>query len=151
MDTLAKTNAPKVKAPFPVPAHLSPNLARVHAYWRSLLRGAATMPFADDIRLTDLPDLSEGMVLIEVFDQPERFRFAVVGAAFSSELAGRFLDDTDLDAPFEFLRAQATATVEAAAPTWFRREGERAAQARLILPAWGEGRVSLLVVAVDPV
>lgn len=146
MDTLAKTAPPKIKAPFPVSARLSPDLARVQAYWSGLLRGAATMPFWDDARLTDLPDLADRLFLIDVFDRPERFRFAELGKSFAkAELAGKFLDETDLDAPFEFLRAQAAATVEARAPTLFRREPDGPAAARLVLPMWGDGRISMLL------
>lgn len=141
--------ASKTKHPFALPARLSPELTRVEAYWRGLLRGAAEMPFWDDAKLTDLPDLKDRLFLIDVFAKPERFRFGTLGSAVDAgQLGGRFLDETDLEAPFAFLRSQAAATVECAAPTWFRDEGPRR-NARLLLPMWGEGRISMLLGAID--
>lgn len=139
-----------MKHPFALPARLSADLTRVEAYWRGLLRGAAEMPFWDDARLSDLPDLGPRLVLIDVFDRPERFRFATVGAELGgAELEGRFLDDTDLERPLEFLRAQCSATIEAAAPTYFRLEGAGGSYGRLLLPMWGDGRASMILGAVD--
>lgn len=143
--------ATATKHPFSVPARLSPDLARVRAYWEGLLRGAATMPFWDDAKLSDLPDLTDRLFLLNVFDRPERFRFDMVGRTLADDgLSGVFLDEADLDHPFEYLRAQATATVECAAPTLFRHQAERQAYARLLLPMWGDGRLSMLLGAVDP-
>jgi hypothetical protein len=141
-----------MKHPFEVPARLSPDLARVEACWRGLLRGGADMPFWDDFRLSDLPDLTERLLLVDVFERPERFRFATAGSAVGgAELEGRFLDETDLGRPLEFLRAQCSATVECARPTCFRgeAEGEAGAYRRLLLPMWGDGRTSMLLGAVD--
>lgn len=141
-----------MKPPFAVPARLSPDLARVLAYWRGLLRGGADMPFWDDARLTDLPDLADRLFLVDAFDRPERFRYDMVGAGLGAELAGRFLDETTPARPFDFLRSQCSATVEGAAPTWFQAEGEgkdAKGYARLILPMWGDGRISMLLGAVD--
>jgi len=142
-----------MKHPFATPAHLSPDLTRVQAYWRGLLRGEAKIPFWDDATLSDLPDLTDRLFLIDVFQDPERFRFAQVGAAIGGqELGGRFLDETDLAWPFAFLRSQSSATIEAAAPTCFRREDpapQGRSYSRLLLPMWGDGHVSMLLGAVD--
>jgi len=143
-----------MKHPFAVPAHLSPDLTRVKAYWRGLLRGEAKMPFWDDAKLTDLPDLSDRLFLIDAFQDPERFRFAEVGAGIGGqEMEGRFLDETDLARPFEFLRAQCSVTLECAGPTFVSTEaaGDREAYSRLLLPMWGDGRISMIlgVVAFD--
>lgn len=145
------TTAPaKSKHPYALPARLSPELARVHAYWRGLLRGAAEMPFWDDAKLTDLPDLADRLFLIDVFSPPERYRFATLGEALTGDdLAGRFLDEHPLASPFAFLRSQAAATVESAQPTYFKDEGELGGYGRLLLPMWGEGRLSMLLGAVD--
>ncbi|TAJ73921.1 MAG: hypothetical protein EPO51_03545 [Phenylobacterium sp.] len=140
-----------MKHPFAVPAHLSPDLARVQAYWRGLLRGAATMPFWDDAKLSDLPDLTERLFLIDAFQDPERFRLAQVGAGIGGqELEGLFLDEADLAWPFAFLGAQCSVTLECAGPTCFRGDdaGDRKAYARLLLPMWGDGRISMLLGAV---
>lgn len=142
--------AMKTKHPYAVPARLSPDLARVQAYWEGLLRGAATMPFWDDVKPSDLPDLVGHLFLIDVMGPPERFRLAQVGEALASEgLAGKFLDEFDQHRPFEFLRSQCVATVECAAPTYFRDAAAALPYARLLLPLWGEGRISMLLGAVD--
>jgi hypothetical protein len=143
-----------MKHPFAVPTHLSPDLERVRAYWRGLLRGGAETPFWDDAKLSDLPDLTDRLLLIDVFQKPERFRLGSVGKDLGGEaLAGCFLDETALGPPLEFLRAQSSATVECAAPTWFRFEGEDSGPAstysRLLLPMWGDGRISMILAAVD--
>lgn len=142
-----------MKHPFATPAHLSPDLTRVQAYWRGLLRGEAKIPFWDDAKLTDLPDLSDRLFLIDAFQGPERFRFADVGAAIGGEeLGGCFLDETDLPWPFEFLRSQSSATIEAGAPTCFRFDDpspQGRSYSRLLLPMWGDGHISMMVGAVD--
>jgi hypothetical protein len=140
--------------PYAVPNRLSPDLVRVQAYWRGLLRGNAEVPFWDDAKLSDLPDLTDCMVLIDVFDRPQRFRFNLVGKALDNgDLAGRFLDEVAPDGPFEFLGSQCGATVEGAHPTCFRRERGAPAgsspYARLLLPMWGDGRISMLMGVVD--
>jgi hypothetical protein len=135
-----------MKHPFAAPTRLPPALARVRAYWKSLLRGSAEMPFWDDAKLTDMPDLADHLFLLDVFDKPERFRFALESSALSAQpLAGEFIDDLQLSPPLDFLRAQASATVEAAAPTFHRGPGG----ARLLLPMWGDGRIGMLLGAVE--
>lgn len=136
--------------PFALPARLSADVARVEAYWRGLLRGAAKMPFWDDARLTDLPDLTPRLFLIDVFQGPERFRFATVGAEIGgTEQEGRFLDETDPGRPLDLLRAQCSATVESAASTYMRMDDGERAYGRLVLPMWGDGRISMLLGVVD--
>lgn len=140
----------KTKHPYAVPPRLSPDLTRVQAYWEGLLRGGATMPFWDDVNLSDLPDLLGRLFLVDVFGLPERFRLGQVGEALTSEeVAGKFLDEAELHRPFEFLNSQCAATVECAAPTYFRSDGAALPYARLLLPLWGEGRISMLLGAVD--
>ena len=148
MSQIGGRDAAKSAHPFPVPRRLAADLARVEAYWRGLLRGGADMPFADDLSPADLGNLAPRLFVIDVFDSPERFRFAIVGEALTGGLGGLFLDETALSGPFEFLRAQASATTEAAAPTFFHHEAERAAYGRLLLPLWGEGRIATLLGAV---
>ena len=135
--------------PFPLPRRLDPDLARVHHYWRSLLRGGAEMPFADDLRLEALPDLEPRFVLMDVFAKPQRFRFGYVGVELAAtqpeEVAGTFCDEIELRAPLDFLQSQCSATVEAAAATFLGT-----GYARLLLPLWGDGRISLLLGAVLP-
>jgi hypothetical protein len=145
-----------MKIPFALPSHLPADLTRVHAYWAGLLRGSATMPFWDDATLSDLPDLADRLLLVDVFDRPERFRFNTVGKRLTDKaVEGEFLDEVSLYGPLAFLRSQCSATVEAAAPTWFRQEPDdpsvsTRSYARLLLPMWGDGRIGMLLGAVDP-
>jgi len=141
-----------MKHPFDVPARLSPDLTRVRAYWRGLLRGEAKMPFWDDAKLSDLPDLIDRLFLIDAFQGPERFRFATVGGGIGGEeMEGRFLDETVLGHPFEFLRGQCSVTSECAAPTYLHMDQThgRGAFSRLLLPMWGDGRISMILGAFD--
>ena len=140
----------KSKHPYAVPTRLPPDLARVRAYWEGLLRGAATMPFWDDVKTSDLPDLVGSLFLIGVMGPQERFRFDQVGEALTSDgLAGKFLDEFEPHRPFEFLRSQCVATVECAAPTYFRDAAAALPYGRLLLPLWGGGRISMLLGVVD--
>lgn len=135
------TNSPR---PFSLPATLSPELAQVRAYWDGLKRGENKVPFADDVVLSALPGLQGRLILLDVFDKPLRFRFNIVGGDirtwYGDDLAGKFVDETAAKGPLGYFLAQASATVEAAAPT-FHQDGF----ARLLLPLWGSGYVSALL------
>jgi hypothetical protein len=136
--------------PFALPITMDPSLTRVLAYWQGLKRAEATMPFWDDVKLSSLPDLAGELLLIDAFNQPERFRFNTVGAKIAQRhgdpVVGKFLADVVLHRPFRFLRAQCSATVEARAPTYYRDASGRAS--RLLLPMWGDGRISMLLGAI---
>jgi hypothetical protein len=135
--------------PFPLPSTLERPLAALGDYWRSLRRAENDIPFADDLNPGVLAAEAGAVLLLDVFEKPERFRFSLLGGDLllpqDRALSGKFLDEVDLPAPLGFLRAQASATVEARAPTYFRDAG---GAARLLLPMWGDGRVSLLLGAV---
>jgi hypothetical protein len=139
------------QAPYPyaVPRKLDPDLQRVLAYWNSLLRGAAEMPFWDDVKLIELPDLAGELMVLDVFEAPQRFRFAIVGdevaALQEGAFEGKFLDEVTLQPPLAFLQSQCAATVESGRPTYYAR-GED--DGRLVLPLWGEGQIHMLLVAV---
>jgi len=137
-------------APFAMPARFSAELGRVNDYWNGLKRGENKIPFADDLKLSALRGVDDRAMLIDVFEQPQRFRFAVVGAKirqwYGGDLVGRFADEVDDQGPLAYLRAQASATVEAAQPTYFKN-----GCSRLVLPFWGNGYIStLLAVALQP-
>ena len=131
--------------PFPLPATLEPGLATIEAAWRALRRAQNDIPFADDLKPAALSAQAGRVLLIDAFEKPERFRFSLLGGDLllpqDKALSGKFIDEVDLPAPLGFLRAQASATVEARAPTYHR--------GRLLLPMWGDGRVSLLLGAVQ--
>ena len=135
--------------PFPLPDTLPRDLAAVHATWRTLRRGGNEIPFSDDLDPAALRKVAGQVLLLDVFDKPERFRFSHIAGdlllAQETALSGKFIDEVDLAAPLAFLRAQASATVEARAPTCYAHM----TGARILLPMWGDGRVSLLLGAVQ--
>ncbi|TNE63099.1 MAG: hypothetical protein EP335_10645 [Alphaproteobacteria bacterium] len=143
--------------PYAVPADLAPALEAVQAYWKGLLRGSAEIPFADDLQLEALGSQGPRLALLDVFEKPERFRVCGIGAELatgqSTTLAGRFVDEVNLYHPLEFLRSQASATVESGAATCYSqgaaKDGSHAGFSRLMLPLWGEGHISMILVAVD--
>lgn len=135
---------------FAVPQTMEPALARLHAYWNDLARGENPMPFSDDIVLSQVPGPEGGLVLVQAFENPERFRFEHVGervaARIGRPLAGIFTDEAGEEPPLDGFTAQCSATVGTRAPT-YRRAPD--GHARLLLPTWGEGHVLLLLGAVE--
>lgn len=142
-----------MKRPF-APSYLTPDLTRVQAYWQSLLRGSAQIPFWDDFNPTMLPDLQDRLFLIGVYPRPERYRYDRIGAELTRvanrEMEGLFADEVPPGPPFDFLISQCAAATEASAPTLYRHQPETGPDySRLILPMWGDGRLSMLLGAVD--
>jgi hypothetical protein len=140
--------------PYGLPEELRPSLRQVFSYWESLKRGENEMPFWDDVKLPALTDLIGRLLLIDVFVNPERFRLSFVGAELShrskESVAGKFADEIQLRTPFDYLRSQCSATVEGRKPTFLHhRAGEVGAFSRLVLPMWGDGRIGMLLGAVD--
>jgi hypothetical protein len=146
-------------APYPFPDRIEPKLALVRAYWESLKRADNPMPFWDDVKPSSLADVAGGLLLIDVFEEPARYRFRLVGRElmdwYGTQISGGFLDEIDPRNPFEYLRSQCSATVEGRAPTYYRHAAGAAPQgrtaqgyARILLPLWGEGRISMLLGAI---
>lgn len=151
--------------PFSLPKKIEPELGRVLAYWESLKRAENNMPFWDDVTMSSLPGLADRLLLIRAFAKPERFRLGSVGQelidCYGAPIAGKFIDEIELRNPFGYLRSQCSATVESCAPTYYqhgpsspesaRSESSRVvrAYARLLLPLWGSGRVSMIFGAVS--
>ena len=143
--------------PFALPDKLPLDLDRVWVYWKSLKRGENKIPFWDDLKLSSLPDLADRLMLIDVFERPQRFRFNSVGEkiqqSYGGDLAGKFADEIDPKNPLEFFTAQASVTIEANAPTFFTHiatsdSGRNVRDARLLLPMWGNGRIEIMLGAV---
>jgi len=132
--------------PFPLPDKLGLELQQAKSYWDSLKRADNSMPFWDDVKLSALSDIADRILLLDVYDDPERFRINTVGAAAGDGnlLRGKFLHEAPLGGRLQFLRAQASATIEARAPTFYRG----ADYSRLLLPMWGDGRIGMLLGAV---
>jgi hypothetical protein len=130
-------------APFAVDGPLAPPLARLLTYWEGLRRGQAEIPFWDDLSEVKIEASGAETFILDVFSRPERFRIndLEIAAADRERLLGLFLDDVDLPEVFALLRAQASTTAELMRPTLHRVGGLQ----RLLLPAWGEGEVRMLV------
>ncbi len=137
--------------PFPLPDSLSGALARAHAKWEDLRRAGNSIPFWDDFTPGALNADREALLLLDAFDNPERFRFSLTDANAQDARSGKFIDELELGAAFAFLRAQASATVEARAPTYYRcgSRGLSPGFARLLLPMWGDGRIGMLLGAIE--
>jgi osmotically-inducible protein OsmY len=142
---------------YSLPAELEPDLARIQAYWNGLKRGENDIPFWDDVKLSLRSRLGRESMLIDVFENPLRFRFNLMGADVANWYGGTpgnsFLDEIDLHAPFNELTLQCKAAVESCAPTYYFQTGNADAghsdgYARLLLPLWGNGRIEMLLGAV---
>ena len=137
--------------PYPLPEKLSATLQRVFDYWSDLKRGGNQMPFWDDVKPSALPDVADRLLMMDVFAGPERFRINTIGADVgeSAALRGKFMGEAVLPGRLNYLLSQCSATVEARAPTWYRQTGAPP-YTRLLLPMWGDGRISMLLGAVEP-
>jgi len=141
--------------PFAIEPPLSGRLEAVLEDWKSLLRGQAEIPFADDLDFARAERLCPDAFLLGVFERPRRFRFELASTPHAPEIArellGRFIDEVELRGPLHYLRAQAEAAVESLAPSFYehRPTGAEHGYGRLLLPAWGEGHVSALLGAVE--
>jgi hypothetical protein len=144
--------------PFPLPQKLPTALARLHRYWIDLRRGDNDIPFSDDVNPSALADLSNNLMLMDVFEYPQRFRFSLIGQEISAKLnpniISKFADEFEPRRPLDFFLAQASVTVEARAPTFYHcepfneKDHRSAAYSRLLLPMWGNGQIDMLVGAI---
>jgi hypothetical protein len=148
----AKSQRDAQSNPFPVPKTVKPEPRRALNYWRDLKRGEDDIPFADDVSLADLGNPQT--FLIKVFASPLRFRFEAAddGLRVANGVPlGRFIDEIPARGVLSFLLTQCCATVEAGEPSFchFGATDSEREFSRLLLPAWGDGHVDLLLAAVD--
>ena len=134
--------------PFPL-KDIEPELEGLRQYWASLIRGTDDMPFGDDFAPPSVAHLSGRLVVLDVFDKPNRFRYSgLLGSElvkrYGEDVRDLFLHETTRRSPFDFLESQAEATVESAKPTYYRG-GD---YSRILLPMWGDGRICMLLGAV---
>ena len=137
--------------PFPLPDRLNPKLQPIVSLWESLKRAENGMPFGDDLGFSTLSNLSGNPFLLRVFASPDRFRFEFLDKGLQEVAAtGRFIDEISPDTNFGYLRAQSSATLEAAEPTFLRLIDDSGRNfSRLLLPMWGNGQINMLLGAVD--
>jgi hypothetical protein len=139
--------------PFPIPDRLEAKWQPVVSLWESLRRGEIGMPFSDDLGVTALSNLPGNPFLLRVFASPERYRFEFLSESLRREavLEG-FVDEMPPNINFSYLRAQSSATIEAAEPTLFHLTDSSGYRfSRVLLPLWGNGQVNLLLGAFDNV
>ncbi len=141
---------------YAVPKELGRDLSLLHEYWDDLKRGYGLMPYWDDIQLSQLPDLSDRLFLLDQIEQKERFRFRSAGSdvvkAYDGELVGYFLDRIPSRSPLDKLAEQIAATLEKRAPTYYQHvsmDEESPGYARLLLPLWGSGRIEMILGGFD--
>ena len=139
-------------SPFPIPAKLPSGLTEVRNYWQHLKRRQNSMPFWDDANLASLPKLADHLMLIDVFENPQRFRFNSVGRRirkrYGNDLVHKFVDEIDEKAPIEYFTSQSSATIESGVPTYYRSTRRGAGYHRLLFPMWGNGRIEMMLGAV---
>lgn len=146
-------------APYSIPEGIEPELRLVCDYWETLKRGENEMPFWDDVKPTALPDMSNRLMLINAFANPQRFRFGVVGQdiehRYGKAMRAMFIDEAERRAPLQYLNSQCSATVEGRRPTYYQhvssqtqRDKAPESYSRLLLPLWGDGHISMLLGAV---
>ena len=117
------------------------------------------MPFWDDVTTTSLPDLAGSLLLLDVFERPERYRFSYVGRDimdwYGVQISNDFADEVEVRNPFEYLISQCSATVEGCVPSYYRhvatgmpKNRTSKSYARVLLPLWGEGHIRMLLGAI---
>ena len=135
---------------YSIPASFEAELVSIYEFWRTMRRGDNDMPFSDDVNLSSLGGGGDDAALIDVFENPLRFRLGLAGRSIAARLGpergGKFLDELDPQGFLDHLEAQSAATVRSRAPTYFRHNSAPA-YARIALPLRGNGRIEMLLVA----
>jgi hypothetical protein len=141
----------RCRNPFPIPNRLDAKLQPVVTLWESLKRGENGMPFGDDLGVPALTKLPGNPFLLSVFSAPERCRFEFLCDSLRGEVAaGSFIDEMSPNVNFSYLRAQSSATVEAAEPTLLSlTQLSGYSFSRVLLPLWGNGQVTMLLGTID--
>jgi hypothetical protein len=137
--------------PFPLPGRLDAKLQPIVTFWENLRRGENGMPFGDDLGVRALSKLPGNPFLLSVSPAPERYCFEFLCDSLRRGMgAGGFLDQMPGNVNFSYLRAQSSATVEAAEPTLLhltQLSGYRFS--RILLPLWGNGQITMLLGNID--
>jgi hypothetical protein len=129
-------------------AFTSPELNEIHAYWLAK-RGQRRMPARQDIEPTEIPRLLRNVMLIDVFHDPVRFRYRLIGTnvadATGENRTGKCFDTMDFFAANPIVEEQyatAAATgepVHSLEPFYRLDTGTRYDVERLLLPLSSDG------------
>ena len=110
---------------YSIPACFEAELVSIYECWRARTRGDNDVPFSDDVNLPSPGSGADDAVLIDVFENPLRFRLALAGRSIAAQLGpergGKFLDELEPEGLLDHLEAQCAATVRSRAPTYFRQ------------------------------
>src|SRR5205085_6778253 len=124
-------------------------LETLRRYWSALRRTQNPLPFADDLNIARLSQFAPRLMVLEVRERPQRFRFDIVGtqieARYGEDLGDRFLDELSEHTPLEYLDSQGCAVMQSQTPTWFAWQSAGCDYERLLLPLWGNGYVSSIL------
>jgi hypothetical protein len=138
--------------PYRLPDLLREEEIGILTYWNRLKRGNADIPFADDVRLSEMERFADGVFLIHVFERPLRLRFEIVGGdikgSYGGDLAGVFADELPVRCPLNYLLSQCHATIEARAPSFYENAPNEAGLEgfrRLVVPLWADGHIAALL------
>ena len=137
--------------PFPLPDRLDARLQPVVALWEGLKRGENGIPFGDDLSVQSLAKLPGNPFLLSVSVSSERCRFEFLSDSLREvAVPGSFLDEISPNVNFAYVRAQSSATLEAAAPTFLHlTQLSGYGFSRVLLPLWGNGQINMLLGAID--
>lgn len=111
-------------------------------YWENK-RGDRTMPARRDIDPSDLVDLLPRLMLIDVEQDPRRYRFRLVGTelvtVYGRDYTNRYLDQLDVDDHFREIKKDYDAAVEDVRPVcnifdYVMDRGKHRRFERLLLP-----------------
>lgn len=127
---------------------INKGMCRILDYWQGRCRDGG-LPRRDDIDPGDLSDLLANIFLVDVEENPRRYRVRLAGsevvACFGADMTGKTIDEYDLaDARDDILR-QYDLAVETRAPSYHRHEFWTAAYEhhlnfeRLLLPLSSDG------------
>ncbi len=134
----------------------SPELNEIHAYWLAK-RGERRMPARQDIEPTEIPGLLRNVMLIDVFHDPVRFRYRLIGTnvvdATGENRTGKCFDSVDFFATNPIVREQYVAVAATGEPVhslepFYRLDnGTKYEVERLLLPLSADGvTVDMLLV-----
>ena len=131
---------------YSIPACFEAELVSIYESWRAIRRGDNDVPFSDDVNLPSRGSGADDAVLIDVFENPLRFRLACWAVDDGSLQSGEENSSTNSN-PRDFSitskRSAPQQSVRGRLPIF-----DRARRRPIIaLPLWGNGRIEMLLVA----
>lgn len=113
--------------PYGLPGEPERGIAGILSFWQGLKRHGAEIPFWDDVKISDVSELSGALALVEVTERG-RYRFGVgvvggdINIHYGADLAGKFLDELDIRDPLRCTpgKPQSPHTTRPARAIWRR-------------------------------